>query len=477
MKKDFSYAVVSSVLHDKRAVEEIFSAYEPFFAGLSGHRVELGKPSAPIGAAAPADDAPPGATAPTGAAPGAAIRAVSSLSPTPPAPPFFFILTGGTEGIVLEYLSSLGKPSGKPFPLVLVAHPRHNSLPAALEIAARARQDGGSAILILVKSPSDDEARRAVEEAVLLCGAVGSMRASRIGAIGKPSDWLVASSQTPASVASTWGATMEVIALSELRREIDAVRASAEAEVGVDADAGKAAGGALSVEAAGFLEKAAYRREPNADDMSKSDDVYRALRSIAAARHLDGLSLRCFDLVNLDRSTGCFALSQLADEGIDAGCEGDVPSIIALRWMRLLSGKAAWMANPADISLGGKGKGEGRLLLAHCTVPRTLLTRYGIRSHFESGLGVAVAGTFAPGPVTVVRLGGIALDQAWIAEGIVRESPSDEGLCRTQALLEMEEADLEKLLEHPLGNHLVVAFGHWKRLARRYLALERIGEI
>ena len=456
---DFSYAVVSSVLHDGKAVEAIFSTYEPFFASLSGHRVELGQPSALAGDAAPT----------------AAIRTVPSLPPTASAPPFFFILTGGTEGIVLEYLSSLGKPSGKPFPLVLVAHPHHNSLPAALEIAAKARQDGGSAILILVKSPSDEEARRAVKEAVLLCGAIGSMRGSRIGAVGKPSDWLVASSQTPASVASTWGATMEVVALSELRREIDAVRASWDAEAGMDAEAG--GNRALSVEAVGFLEKAAYRRKPNADDMRKSDSVYRALRSVAAARRLDGLSLRCFDLVSLDRSTGCFALSQLADDGIDAGCEGDVPSIIALHWMRLLSGKAAWMANPADISLGGKGNGKGRLLLAHCTVPRTLLTQYGIRSHFESGLGVAVAGTFAPGPVTLVRLGGIALDQAWIAEGFVTGSPSDEGLCRTQAVLEVDDADLEKLLEHPLGNHLVVAFGHWKRLARRYLALEKIGEI
>jgi len=450
---DFSYAVVSSVLHDRKAVEAIFSKYEPFFAGLSGHRVELGQPSTLGGGVVPT---PP-------------IRATASV------PPFFFILTGGTEGIVLEYLSSLGKPSGKPFPLVLIAHPHHNSLPAALEIAAKARQDGGSAILVLLKSPSDGEARRAVEEAVLLCRTIGSMRGSRIGAVGKPSDWLVASSQKPASVASTWGVTMEPVALSELRREVDAVRASRGA--GAVMDLGNAGEGGLSVEAAGFLENAAYRREPNANDIRKSDSVYRALRSVAEARRLDGLTLRCFDLVKLDRSTGCFALSQLADDGIDAGCEGDVPSIIALHWMRLLSGKAAWMANPADISLGGKGEGKGRLLLAHCTVPRTLLTQYGIRSHFESGLGVAVAGTFAPGPVTVVRLGGLALDQAWIAEGFIAGSPSDEGLCRTQAVLGMDDADLEKLLEHPLGNHLVVAFGHWKRLARRYLALEKIGEI
>ena len=38
---DFSYAVVSSVLHDRAAVDAIFSAYEPFFAGFDGRRIEL----------------------------------------------------------------------------------------------------------------------------------------------------------------------------------------------------------------------------------------------------------------------------------------------------------------------------------------------------------------------------------------------------------------------------------------------------
>jgi len=441
----FSYVVVSSVLHDRKAIDAIFSKYEPFFAGLNGQRAEL----EPALAEASAD-------------------ASAKASAASARLPFFFILTGGTEGIVLDYLSSMARPAGKPFPLVLIAHPHHNSLPAALEIAARAKQDGGSAILILLKAPSDAEAGKAIGDAVLLCSAIHSMRNSRIGAIGQPSDWLVASSQSSQSVASTWGTAMESIPLSALEQEIDKIRASE----GMEATGN----GSLSESAALFLKNAEYKREPTPADMYKSDTIYRALRSIVADRHLDCLTLRCFDLVNLDRSTGCFALSQLSDEGIDAGCEGDIPSALALRWMRLLSGKAAWMANPANISLDGAG-GKGKLLLAHCTVPRTLLKGYGIRSHFESGLGVAVAGNFPPGPVTVVRLGGIALDQAWIAEGFIGDGPSDEGLCRTQAIITMDDADLRKLLENPLGNHLVVAFGHCKQLARRYCALEKIIEI
>jgi hypothetical protein len=32
------------------------------------------------------------------------------------------------------------------------------------------------------------------------------------------------------------------------------------------------------------------------------------------------------------------------------------------------------------------------MLVAHCTAPRSILSGYGLRSHFESGLGVAIAG-------------------------------------------------------------------------------------
>jgi len=422
----FDYAVVSSILHNKDAVEAIFSAYEPFFSGLEGHRIEL-NPSA-------------GDT-----------------------PPIFFILTGGTEGIVLDYLNSSPAPrSGKPFPLILIAHPRHNSLPAALEIAAHAGQKGGSAIVIQLKSPDDDSSRGEIKAAVEICAAIKAMRNSVIGAVGEPSDWLVASSQKPDAVSSVWGARIEPVAFRELRDKID--------------ELGREGPLCLDAQFEAFLEGARFVKEPAEADMRKSDGIYKALRQVVTEKDLDGLTLRCFDLVLLDQSTGCYALSQLADDGVDAGCEGDIPSIIALRWMRLLSGRAAWMANPSEIRLGEAG-GEGSVLLAHCTVPRSLLASYGIRSHFESGLGLAVAGDFAPGPVTLVRLGGSSMDKAWIAEGFLAPGPSDEGLCRTQALIQMENADLTKLLERPLGNHIVVGFGHWAKKARRYLALEHIEEI
>jgi L-fucose isomerase-like protein len=385
---------------------------------------------------------------------------------------FYFILTGGTEGIVLRDLAAQGG-STRDNPVILIAHPAHNSLPAAMEILAKIRQEEGFGLLCLLPSPglaeADKEALAGLQAMARAHGAVRSMRSSRIGALGEPSDWLVASGQPDEAVAASWGASMDHLSIEELKAELKALRAQdlAASIPGTDL--------ALRPEMSAFLGKAGFRGEPVRHDLYKSDTIYRALGGIVSKRGWDAFTLRCFDLVTSDASTGCYALSAFADEGIDAGCEGDIPSVLGLRWMRLLTGKPAWMANPADIHFPGDG--TGRLLLAHCTVPRSIVESYGIRSHFESGLGLAIAGKFAPGTVTLARIGGRNLDRLWLAQAKVLESRLKEGLCRTQLLLEMQASDLSKLIEEPLGNHLVVGMGGVADLARYYARLQGIREI
>jgi L-fucose isomerase-like protein len=156
-----------------------------------------------------------------------------------------------------------------------------------------------------------------------------------------------------------------------------------------------------------------------------------------------------------EKTTGCFALSRLADEGVTAACEGDVPSTLALLWASRLTGSPAWMANPARADVS-----KGRLLLAHCTVPLSLVSRYVVRSHFESGLGAGIAGKLAAEKVTLIRVGGRNLDRLWTAEGEITATPHEEGLCRTQAELALSSEAVRSLLDDPLGNHLVLVKGH-----------------
>lgn len=49
------------------------------------------------------------------------------------------------------------------------------------------------------------------------------------------------------------------------------------------------------------------------------------------------------------QTTGCLALSALLDEGIVAGCEGDLPAALTMSWMQAVTGQASFMANPQDL--------------------------------------------------------------------------------------------------------------------------------
>ncbi len=412
----FDYIVAASLLHDEAGIGNIFDEYEPLLRRAGG------------------------------------LRRSGDYRPEAEVLPFYFILTGGTEAFVLESLERLDRSQdlGRKHPLILIAHGKHNSLPAALELAAWARQQGRASQVVQLAGADDPVGRAELEEAARVANSLAGMGESRIGLVGEPSSWLVASRQSADTVEASWGARIIPIPFERLTGAMEAQRKRGGARLPDD-----------------FIRGASFRREASDEDLGKSEVILEALKTLVDDERLDALSLRCFDLLSLDGSTGCYALSRLAAEGIDAGCEGDVPSVLALRWVRLLSGNAGWMANPSVIRKGEGGWGS--MLLAHCTVPLSLVPAYGIRSHFESGRGAALCGTLPKGPVTLLRIGGPKLDQVWAAEGRLKESPAEEGLCRTQAVIEVSNSDIDALLDAPLGNHLVMALGGWVGLIDRYI--------
>lgn len=404
MKASFAYLAAASILHDGNSVARILGDYE----GLL--REAGGRPSGPPEAAG--------------------------------LPLVHVVLTGGTEGLVLARAAERLASSPKE-PVLLVAHPFHNSLPACLEILARLRRDGVSGRILYLEGPRDLEGAARLSEAARLAEVCAAMGRTRIGAVGAPSDWLVASSQGAEAVRASWGCELVDVPIEELAGRYRSL-----------------SGAAPDASAERFSSGSRFCREAGPSDLASAFRVYAALRSLVDELRLDAVTLRCFDLVTGESTTGCYALSRLADEGVDAGCEGDVPSILALRWMRLLSGKPAWMANPSRLDAGKR-----ELLLAHCTVPAGIVEGYGLRSHFESGLGVGIQGEFRRGPVTLARIGGARLERLWLAEGEIVESGHEEGLCRTQARVRLDSASPEDLLSAPLGNHLVLVQGRLERLA------------
>jgi L-fucose isomerase-like protein len=351
--------------------------------------------------------------------------------------------TGGTEAEILR-LHGARQAAAPGDPLLLVTHPAHNSLPAALEALARLRQDGARGRIVHLPGPDDAPALARLSAAIDDLRAFRRLHRSRIGLVGAPSDWLVASVPVAEAVRRTWGPETVAVDLDDV----------------LEATAADARATAL---AAAFGTGATATREPDDGAMRQAAGVFGALEDLAVGQRLDAVAVRCFDLVTQRGTSGCLALAELNDRGTVAACEGDLASAVAMLWVRELLGTASWMANPVHAD-----PGSGLLRLAHCTIPRSLVTGFELRSHFESGTGVALAGRLPPGPVTLVRLGGRALEQAFVAEGHAVSAAPREDLCRTQVDVTLAPSEVAELLARPLGNHLVLVPGNWAARLRDY---------
>ena len=144
----------------------------------------------------------------------------------PTSPPVVFVATGGTEQLILQNARFDASE-----PAVLVAHPGHNSLPASLEVLARLQQLGIRGRIHYLRGPDDAEAWADLATTLHARAVRRALLASRIGLVGEPSDWLVASSPASATVRSVWGPTVVPLALDSLLREQGAVRRGCEKDL------------------------------------------------------------------------------------------------------------------------------------------------------------------------------------------------------------------------------------------------------
>jgi len=333
--------------------------------------------------------------------------------------PALLLLTGGAEHAALAAAAEFSGP------LLVLAHGTHNALPAAMETVAALQASGRRARLVHL----DDMASK-----VLLCTALAArdlgaaLRRQRIGWIGGAAPWLVASCPDPAALEEKLGLEIREAPLQALRDRLPGDDVPEPQDEAVDLP-------------------------PGARRMAGR--VLHALERLMDDEGLTALSIACFELL-ADEMTACWALAELANRGVPAGCEGDLTALVALIVAQALSGHPGFLANPADIDAK-----RGRVVLAHCTAPCTLLSGYRLRTHFESGLGLAIEGKLRPGPYTLVRFGGRALEHGLFVEGtVLDERVGREDLCRTQALFKLPRGAATRMLQRPLGNHHVLVPGH-----------------
>ena len=189
-------------------------------------------------------------------------------------------------------------------------------------------------------------------------------------------------------------------------------------------------------------------------EMQKSLEIYGALKRICQKYQLAGVTVRCFDLLGPVKSTGCLALAILNAEGVYGGCEGDMPSLIAMTLIGKLTDQPVFMCNPSRILSQQK-----QIIFAHCTLPLTMPSAFRLMTHFESDLGVALAGHLREGDATVFKCSAL-MDRYFVQDGEIVENLNEKHLCRTQIRVSLPQG-LDTLLREPIGNHHLIVLGHY----------------
>ena len=358
-----------------------------------------------------------------------------------------FIATGGTEEMFKDFVDIL------PQPVLLLSDGLHNSFAAAMEIKTYLSQRGIASTLFNAPLDYSQDFFDQMEKELFGGNDTGSMltpsdplpkfpksvrrafEKTVIGLIGSASGWLIASGIDRETVGKTYGVRFIDIDLSELEQGFAAV-APEDPET----------------------QKVCYRMERfltgdrTRDDLCDAARMYMALKAICTKYALKALTLKCFGILNSCRTTACLALSLLNDEGIVAGCEGDIPSLWTMLYVKYAFNRPAFMANPAS-----SNRKECTIDFAHCTIPLSMVHGYRLPSHFESDSGIGIAGSVPSGRYRIVKISGEQLDQYYETEGDLIMNTNIPQRCRTQIRFRFDsEEEFDRFFRISKGNHIIL---------------------
>ena len=343
--------------------------------------------------------------------------------------PLIFIKSGGAEEKFKQIFQQINRS------YLLLSSGLHNSLAASLEIASFLKQKGKK--VEIIHGDSDYIATR-IKELRKIFQVKNRLVSSKLGVIGKPSDWLIASEVDYKKIKDTLGISLIDVEMDELVKEIDQDHNFAHPKL-------------KDIREKGFNKK-------SIDGALK---IYSGFKAIVNKYKLDGITVRCFDLLEIYKNTGCLGISLLNDEGIVAGCEGDVPALISMTILHLLTDEPVFMANPSSIDLN-----KNEIILAHCTLPLNMPDEFYLKTHSESGLGVGIKGVIGEGEATIFKLSGDGKNY-FVSGGEIIENLNKESLCLTQIRMKIDE-DIKYFLQNSLGNHHLICKGNYSKLVREF---------
>ena len=320
------------------------------------------------------------------------------------------IQSGGSEGLFLENFFKL-KP-----PYYLLTYGHNNSLAASLEILSYLKDNNLAGEVL---HGSNEYIINRIKELDIVESKY------RYGVIGKPSDWLIASRVDYADALRLHNIELVDISVDEV---VDLYYKSLND----------------------------FNLKFNYDDKEVNDalKLHKALSTIKEKYKLNGLTIRCFDLLFKIKTTSCLSLALLNQDHIVSACEGDVPTMISMHILDKLTNQVGFQANPSRIDVS-----NSKMVLAHCTLPLNMVDDYKLDTHFESQIGVAVKGELKEEVITIFKLSKNLKDY-FVTTGKIIRNLNESNLCRTQIEVSIDN-NIEYFLNRPYGNHHVVIYGDY----------------
>ena len=331
-----------------------------------------------------------------------------------------FIETGGSEQKFVQDIDKIKQP------IILLSDCKNNSLPACFEIKTYLESKDIESVLLFGEEVNIANSIKHISK---IMQAKYNIEHSSLGVIGEPSSWLIASRVNYEDAKKRFGVTLIDISTSELKEEIDK-------------------GMLPNIPRLNELKNSSYDQ----DVLNGALLIYSGLKRIIEKYHLNGFTLRCFDLIEEYKNTACLAFALLNEEGYIAACEGDVPSMLSMLLIKEVTNQPSFQANPSKIDIK-----ESNVLFAHCTIPLNMLQKYELTTHFESGLGIGVRGTLDKNRVTIFKIAP-NLKDALCVTGDIKENLSLPNYCRTQIVVNLERDELFEFLKESFGNHVLIAY-------------------
>ena len=326
------------------------------------------------------------------------------------------IQSGGSEQLFLKQFKKLNGP------YYLLTYGHNNSLAASLEILSYLKDHNLNGEVL---HGSNEYIAKRIEELVSNSKVVKY----RYGVIGKPSDWLIASNINYEDAIANLSVQLVYIPIDEVVKYYKQSKLTFTNEANL-----------------GFDEKELY----------KAERLHAALKTIKEKYMLDGLTIRCFSLLNKLKTTACLSLSLFNKDNIVATCEGDIATMLTMHITNKLFKQPGFQANPSRIDTL-----NSKMVLAHCTLPLSMCDSYSANTHFESGIGVAIKGELKEEKITIFKLAKNLKDY-YVTTGTILRNLNESNLCRSQIEIKVDD-NIQYFLNRPYGNHHIIIYGDHKQ--------------